>query len=636
MQDKCKFAMEFVLAHVSAKMSANAGIKKTQMSFKEGLRRHGRAAEAALMSEFPQLESLEVYEAVNARLLTRAQRRAALRAINLIKEKRCGKIKGRTVADGRPQRALYDKSETASPTIATDALILSILIEAYEGRDVATADIAGAYLKALMKDFVLMRFSGETVRILCEMNPAHKAFVVFENGEQVLYVRLLKALYGCVKSALLWYELFSSTLLQMGFTLNPYDQCVANCKIGGKQCTIGWYVDDTKISHEDPAVVTTIIEQLEAKFGKMTVVRGDKHVFLGMNIAYNRGARNATITMKDYLLEAIEESGLDITRAAATPAGKDLFDINEAAEPLPTAAADVFHSVTAKLLYVSIRARMDLLLATSFLTTRVSKSTQQDLHKLKRLLEYVHGSIDAEYVIGADDLGKLRTWVDAPYAVHPDCRSHTGGAMSFDRGALACKSWKQKLTAKSSTEAELVGASNYLPHTIWVRMFMEAQGYSISDNVLEQDNESAIKLEKNGRTSAGPKSRHIDIRYFWLKDRVKSEDIAIRHCPTLQMLADFFTKPLQGYLFRRFKAVVLGHQHVGTLRDTIAEPLEERVEDMRPGSSDSPAQGYGTGTDTRTNDSSTNKEERQTYADVAKKHAITTGRNKIVLESSFS
>jgi hypothetical protein len=90
----------------------------------------------------------------------------------------------------------------------------------------------------------------------------------------------------------------------------------------------------------------------------------------------------------------------------------------------------------------------------------------------------------------------------------------------------------------------------------------------------------------NGRTSAGPKSRHIDIlRYFWLKDRVKSGDITIRHCPTFQMLADFFTKPLQGNLFRCFKAVVLGHQHVDTLRETIAELLEERVEDKRSATS---------------------------------------------------
>jgi hypothetical protein len=432
---KVKFAVDFVLAHVSHNMHQDAGIKKTQMSFKQGLLRYGKAAEAALMKEFAQLEDLNVYEAVDSRLLNREQKKAALRAINLIKEKRSGQIKGRTVADGSVQRSLYNKTKTASPTIiATNALMLSIIIEAYEGRDVATADIAGAYLKAYMKDFVLMKFTGNTVRILCEMNPKHKSFVAVENGQEVLYVCLIKAIYGCVKSALLWYELFSTTLQKKGFELNPYNQCVANCQIDGKQCTIGWYVDDTKISHEDPAIVSMIISRLEASFGKMTVVRGNKHVFLGMNITYNQEARTATIGMRHYLTKAISESGLSITKTASSPATKDLFTISAASASLTKVDGKIFHSVVAKLLYVSIRARMDLLLATSFLATRVSKSTQQDLGKLKRLLEYIQGSLDDTFTVGADDLGRFRTWIDASYAVHPDCHSHTDGAISFGRG----------------------------------------------------------------------------------------------------------------------------------------------------------------------------------------------------------
>jgi hypothetical protein len=91
------------------------------------------------------------------------------------------------------------------------------------------------------------------------------------------------------------------------------------------------------------------------------------------------------------------------------------------------------------------------------------------------------------------------------------------------------------------------------------------------------DNQSAIKLETNGRLSAGPKSRHIDIRYFWIKDRVKAEGISIRHCPTLRMVADFFTKPLQGALFRKFRDVILGYKHMDALAMDLPSPLEERV-----------------------------------------------------------
>ncbi|KAI2490768.1 Reverse transcriptase (RNA-dependent DNA polymerase) [Fragilaria crotonensis] len=132
-----------------------------------------------------------------------------------------------------------------------------------------------------------------------------------ENGAKVIYVRLIKALYGCVQSALLWYEMFHSYLEEIGFERNPYDPCVANKVINGKQCTVAWYVDDMKISHVDPNVVTQVIEQIEDRFGKMTVTRGKEHTFLGMKILYKENG-TAEITMRDYLEEAIVDSGLDI------------------------------------------------------------------------------------------------------------------------------------------------------------------------------------------------------------------------------------------------------------------------------------------------------------------------------------
>ena len=125
-----------------------------------------------------------------------------------------------------------------------------------------------------------MKFTRPSVDILCEMKPKYKAFVTIENRTKVLYVKLLKALYGCVQSALLWYQMFYAYLKDIGLELNPYDPCVANKMIDGKQCTIAWYVNDTKISHADPNIVSQIIEQeLEERFGKMAVTRGKKHVF---------------------------------------------------------------------------------------------------------------------------------------------------------------------------------------------------------------------------------------------------------------------------------------------------------------------------------------------------------------------
>jgi hypothetical protein len=456
---------------------------------------------------------------------------------------------------------------------------MSIMIDAFERRDVATADVAGAYLHAFMKHFISMRFVGWAVDLLCDVNPEYSKFVVYERNQKVLYVRCNKAIYGCVVSGVLWYETFSETLETLGFTVNPYDFCIANATIEGTQCTIAWYVDDTKISHVNPDVVTHIITTLETKFGKMTVTRGHTHTFLGMNITYNPNG-TASIHMLSYISEAITQSGLTMSDKPATPCTNSLFYVDPKSPELSVDEAKVFHSVVAKLIYVGTRARTDILLALSFLCSRVSAPTKQDQYKLQRLLSYLNNTIDLQLNLGADSLNQFITWVDASFATHDDMRSHTGGVSSFGTGGFICKSKKQSINTKSSTEAELIGASDYLPNLLYIKLFMEAQGYPIKSAIFKQDNESAIKMETNGKASCSQRSRHLDIRYFFITDHSKRNDITIEHCPTKDMLADFFTKPLQGALFRKFRSVLLGYEHTSTL-STVSPPhhhSEERVE----------------------------------------------------------
>jgi hypothetical protein len=122
-----------------------------------------------------------------------------------------------------------------------------------------------------------------------------------------------------------------------------------------------------------------------------------------------------------------------------------------------------------------------------------------------------------------------------------------------------------------------VAASDYLPHAIWARKLLERQGYIIKENKVYQDNQSAIQIEKNGRKSCGPNSRHIDIGYFFIKDRLEIEGFNVEYCPTEQMLADFFTKPLQGNLFRRLREVIIGRKHIDALKEFTSAKSQERV-----------------------------------------------------------
>ena len=552
-------------------------IMLTQMSAKAGIKKFGEQAILAIIKEYAQLDSLDVFEPKLMKTLTKEQMAKALRTITVIKAKRCGRIKGRTVADGRPQRNYVAKEDSSSPAVGVESLFISLMNDVKEGRYVVTGDIAGAFLKATMDEFVLVKIDGEMVDYLVRANPSkYSKFVSMQNGKKTIYLRVKRALYGCVKSSLLWYNLFTQTLVdKMGFTLNPYDTCVANKIVNGKQLTILWYVDDVKVSHVDKDVVENTVKELESHFQEMTVTRGKERVYVGMHISLDNDA--VTICNKEYVEEAIELFGEEIGSAAATPAKAHLFEVEEGRELLSTKQQKTFHSCVAKLLFVAKRGRPDILTAVSFLTTRVTKPTIDDWGKLKRIIQYFKGTIDLKLTLSADDISKPKTWVDASYAPHPDMKSHTGACTSFGRGVVLHRSSKQKLNTKSSTEAELIGMSDSVPYNLWTVYFLRSQGIKVSSNILFQDNQSAIKLEKNGRRSAGIKSRHINIRYFWIKDCVDREEIEVVYCPTNRMLADFFTKPLQGELFRLFRDVLMGVKHISVLDELPIPARKERV-----------------------------------------------------------
>ena len=326
----------------------------------------------------------------------------------------------------------------------------------------------------------------------------------------VLCARLKKALYGCIKSALLWYELFAGTLQKMGFKINRVDNCVASRKYHGKQCDIGWYVDDNFISCVNDRVVSTVIDKIEERFGKMAVTRGSKHVFLGMNIEFKP---NGTVDIDtiDYIKEAIDEFGDKCLPRPPTPAGPNILSVDPSSPRLDARRADIFHSIVAKMLWVRPRSRLDIAFTISFMCTRVGCSTEEDWMKLRRLMGYLNNTIHEKRTLGADSIIDLSTWIDSSYAIHADMKGHTGGGMSFGIGVFGEKSNKQRINSMSSTESEFVTASEYLPNNIWMENFLRELGYKLRSNKLYQDNQSTIKMLKNGRRSCSSRSKHIDV-----------------------------------------------------------------------------------------------------------------------------
>ena len=158
------------------------------------------------------------------------------------------------------------------------------MINAYEERDMAVVGVPGAYLSADMDDEVFMIFRGTMAELMVAADPTlYRKYISYgKKGEALLYVCIQKALCGCLKSALLFYEKMVGDLVAHEFEINPYDPCVANNTVEGKHLTITWHVEDLKISHIDRKVVSDTIVWMESIYGDMHGTRGRRHEYLCM------------------------------------------------------------------------------------------------------------------------------------------------------------------------------------------------------------------------------------------------------------------------------------------------------------------------------------------------------------------
>ena len=209
-----------------------------------------------------------------------------------LKKKRCGTIKGRGCADGWKQQAYITKEESTSPTISMEAMFLMAVVDAWENCKVVVLDVPGAFMQVDMDELVHDWFQGEMVDKLLEIDHnLYASYMAVENGEKVMYVELLKALYGTLRAAwLFWEKLLAKLVNDWGFMPNRYDSCVVNKTVDGRQLTVAWHVDDLKVSHEKEEVLDDFIGMMQNEFGKdapLSISCGPVQDYLGMTLDFS-------------------------------------------------------------------------------------------------------------------------------------------------------------------------------------------------------------------------------------------------------------------------------------------------------------------------------------------------------------
>ena len=523
------------------------------MSVKAAMRDRGPEAEAVIVAELQQMVEKKVWHPIHVKDLSSKERRSIIRSSMFLKDKYFAsgafeKFKARLVASGNQQnRTLYEN--LTSPTAATTSLLTVASIAAAENRTILIIDIGGAFLNASMLPTgvtVYMRLNALMSSILVKIDPLYDKYL---EADGTIVVGLDRALYGCVEAAALWFEDIKSKLLAYGFVQNSYDACVFN-RIGrdGKQTSIVLHVDDLFVTSENVDDLEDLNLFLKSMYKETKSRTGKVIDFVGMTFDFTQSGC-VKVTMDNCTDDILKSCG--VTEAKATPAASNLFDVRDAPK-LSAADSKYFHTHVAKMLYLAKRVRPECLTAVSFLSTRVQVCDIDDMAKLRRLLGYIFGTRHRGIMLCIGEHMTVKAYIDAAYGVHQDSgKSHTGCAIVLgDGGPLLAKSSKQKIVTKSSTEAELVGLSDTATLAIHLRNFVLGQGYDIGPAIVYQDNLSCMALMKRGGPGS-ERSRHINIRHFWLAERVDKGEVLIEHLGTEEMFANMLTKPVQGSQFAK-------------------------------------------------------------------------------------
>ena len=431
-----------------------------------------------------------------------------------------------------------------------------------------------------------IHFKTLIVKMICDINPEYKQHMVYTNNgrQQHLYAKVKKAVYGTLMGAILFYNKLSNQLEDWGFEKSPYDECTFNKIVDGEQLTIQYHIGNCIILCKHKYVVDQFLNQLSGTFGvekELSITTGNVCDYLGMTIDFSLPGR-VVFTMFGYLEDIILEAPADMRQQGdkdiPTPAIKGIFDVDKISKPLDPATSDLFHRLVAQLLFAFKREHPDLQVAIAFLCTCVCKLTQQDYRKIATVIQYLECTIHLPLILGSDDKGTNSacpdehpplTWnVDASYTVHHDMCSHTEACLSFGTGVVLSLSCKQKLVTKSSTEAELVGVDNTMTFVMWAKYFFEAQAADLpknsklknlgKHNIIEQNNTSALQLERNGKHSSPRQTKHINICYFYVTNKVKDGTVQVTYKPTTEMPSNYLTTSLTDSLFTKHQATLLG------------------------------------------------------------------------------
>lgn len=455
---------------------------------------------------------------------------------------RVERFKARLVARGFTQQYGIDYEETFSPVVRFTSVRALLAHGLQHGMTIHQMDVVTAFLNGNLDEDIFMQQPDGYV----------------QTGQEHLVCKLNKSLYGLKQSPRCWNAVFHEYMEHIGFKQGNADPCVYT-RSADVTTIIAVYVDDLIMMSETTQEMVRVKGLLSDRF-KMKDM-GELHYCLGIAIEQCEHRQSLLIHQSLFIQKILAKYKMSEANTVATPADLSVRLVKNDGLSKPVDQGH-YQAMVGSLLYAAIATRPDIAQAVGVVAKFSSNPDSSHLTAVKRIYRYLKGSVNLGLRYTKQVDGQLITYSDADWAGDHDNRhSTTGNLHMMAEAAIGWLSKKQRVVALSTSEAEYIALSTAAQETIWLRRLLKDlnAGQSTPTTIME-DNQGAIAIAQN--PVSHNRTKHIDIRYHFIRETVQSGEIRLHYCPTKDMIADLLTKPLSRQVFELLRSNMGMADHV--------------------------------------------------------------------------
>ena len=436
---------------------------------------------------------------------------------------RVERYKCRLVAKGYSQKYGADYDETFSPVVRFSSIRTLLAFAVQNNLHVHQMDVVTAFLNGHLEEESYMEQPEGYVKA----------------GQEHLVCKLKKSIYGLKQSPRCWNKTFTEFMKDLGFKQSTSDPCVF-VRSQQELEILAVYVDDLILITESKESMNELKVALKKRY-KMKDM-GELSYILGISVVQDHEKNCVFLHQKHYIEAILRKYKMDNANPVATPADANvkLKKIDGVSKPVNPST---YQSMVGSLLYAAMATRPDIAQAVSAVSKFNADPNAAHLTAVKRILRYLKGTLNLVLKYERSESGALIGFSDADWAGDQDDRhSTTGNVFLLGGGAVSWLSKKQSTVALSSAEAEYVALSQAAQECTWLQRLLSDLGMDTTPTVIHEDNQGAIAIAKNPVDHS--RTKHIDIRYHYIRECVQNGQIQLKYCPTDEMKADILTKPV--------------------------------------------------------------------------------------------